>query len=402
MVEQGTLAVGTFTPPAHVVGSTAGMEDLDREDRIEHIDELDGLGPVAVAVVEVAVAEAPAAAAVRASGMRRGSVARLQRHLGTTGIALLAAIAVLRFHRPPQSLTPRPFQSLFAALPSADAYGTSGELRMRFAMPGDAVRFPLAIQGDPATLSYVWQPVSEGVAPDPARPLAGGALTAPSQPGFYRLALVRGTEIQHVPDVALAVMVPFEAKKGARLEGYLLGMYRGERGRTVAQGVVPDGFVKVDTAAAALPLSKHFQVGDFLSHDGQRQWPRFAAVQPRLIDKLELVIADVAAARGMDPDSVRVNVNVNAGYRSPSHNRNVPLAAQDSRHQYGDAADVAIDANFDGRFSREDSRLVAAAVERVEERHPELAGGMGLYLSGRYTHSYVHIDARGRKARWRG
>ena len=85
MVEQGTLAVGTYAPPAHVVGSVAGMEDLDREDRIEHIDELDGLGTVAV--VEVAVAAAPAEAAVRAWGARRGSVARLKRHLGTTGIA---------------------------------------------------------------------------------------------------------------------------------------------------------------------------------------------------------------------------------------------------------------------------------------------------------------------------
>ena len=375
--------VGTYAPPAHI----AGAATHDRTSR-----------PQGTA----SPAAAPTNDFPRTRRLRLGRAARLRAQLTTTGVALLAAIAVLRFHRPPHALTPKPFQALFAALPSADAYGKSGELRMRFAMPGDAVRFPLAIQGDPATLSYVWQPVNAGVAPEAPRPLAGGALTVPATPGFYRLALVRGSEWQQVPDVALAVMVPFEAKKGAVLEGYVLGTYQGERLSRVAHGIVPDGFVKVDPNAAALPLSKHFEVGDFLSHDGQQQWPRFAAVEPRLIDKLELVIAEVAAARGMDPDSVQVKVNVNAGFRSPSYNRTVDRAARDSRHQYGDAADVAIDANFDGRFSRDDSRLVADAVERVEAKHPELVGGMGLYLSARYAHSYVHIDARGTRARWRG
>jgi hypothetical protein len=39
-------------------------------------------------------------------------------------------------------------------------------------------------------------------------------------------------------------------------------------------------------------------------------------------------------------------------------------------------------------------------VEVVEQEHPDLIGGMGLYNRG--TASYVHIDARGRRARWRG
>lgn len=331
---------------------------------------------------------------------RGGRGSRLQARLATTGIAVLAAIAVLRFHRPPQVLTPKPFQALFAAVPAPDAYGKSGELRMRFAMPGDVVRFPLAIQGDPATLAYAWEPVSAGVATEASRPLAGGALVAPAAPGFYRLVIARGGTRQQVPDVALAVLVPFAVKSGVTLDGYRLGIYGAERAGSAS--ATPEGFVKVDPSAAELPLSKHFRVGDFLSHDGQRQWPRFAAVQPRLIDKLELVIADVATSRGIDPDSVVVRVNVNAGFRSPSYNRTVQRAAKDSRHQYGDAADVAIDANFDGRFSREDSRLVAAAVERVELAHPELVGGLGLYLSSRYSSGYVHIDARGRRARWRG
>lgn len=329
----------------------------------------------------------------------RRPVERVRQSLATTGLAVLAAIAVLRFHAPPRSLTPKPLRELFAAVPAADAYGRSGELRMHFVLPGGAVDFPLAVHGDPQQLVYGWEPVSDAGASEGPRPLAGGALVAPATPGFYRLVVERAGERREVPEVALAVMVPFREKRGASLDGYRIGTYAGERR---ARRGLPDGFVKVDARAADLPLSKHFRVGDFLSRDGQRQWPRFAAVQPRLIDKLELVITEVARMRGVHEDSVTVRVAVNAGFRSPSYNGTVARAAKDSRHQYGDAADVAIDADFDGRFTREDSRLVAAAVEQVERTHPDLVGGMGLYLSRKYAHSYVHIDARGTRARWRG
>jgi hypothetical protein len=49
-----------------------------------------------------------------------------------------------------------------------------------------------------------------------------------------------------------------------------------------------------------------------------------------------------------------------------------------------------------------DVRIVAKAVEEVEQLYPDLVGGMGLYTSRRYSHPYVHIDARGKRARWRG
>ena len=95
-------------------------------------------------------------------------------------------------------------------------------------------------------------------------------------------------------------------------------------------------------------------------------------------------------------------VDVHSGFRSPSHNARVPRAASDSRHQYGDAADVAIDADGDGRITMTDELLVMLAVERVEDRHPDLVGGLGLYMSKRYPTPYLHIDARGKRMRWKG
>jgi hypothetical protein len=49
-----------------------------------------------------------------------------------------------------------------------------------------------------------------------------------------------------------------------------------------------------------------------------------------------------------------------------------------------------------------DELLVMLAVERVEEAHPDLVGGLGLYTSRRYRTPYVHIDVRGTRTRWTG
>ena len=63
--------------------------------------------------------------------------------------------------------------------------------------------------------------------------------------------------------------------------------------------------------------------------------------------------------------------------------------------EYGDAADVAIDANGDGRVTLTDELLVARAVDQVELEHPDLVGGLGLYTSGRLPYAVrPHRHAR--------
>jgi uncharacterized protein YcbK (DUF882 family) len=114
------------------------------------------------------------------------------------------------------------------------------------------------------------------------------------------------------------------------------------------------------------------------------------------------VISELARWHGGTSDDIRLALDVRSGFRAPDHNRQVSRAAKDSQHQYGDAADVAIDANGDGRYSAVDSRMVGLAVEIVELKHPELVGGLGIYTSGHTRTTYVHIDARGKRARWRG
>jgi hypothetical protein len=78
---------------------------------------------------------------------------------------------------------------------------------------------------------------------------------------------------------------------------------------------------------------------------------------------------------------------------------------------YGDASDVYPDSlgrgfiddlNHDGKSDIRDARIVAAAADAVEAQHPELVGGIGIYPGAKGHGPFVHIDARGRRARWGG
>ena len=146
-------------------------------------------------------------------------------------------------------------------------------------------------------------------------------------------------------------------------------------------------------------------MSDFLTHDEQSQWPRYVAVDGRLLDKLELVLETLEQTQGdvaVGGGAPRFAVEVRSGFRTPYHNARLPGAARESRHQFGEAADIAIDVDRDGRFTLKDLRRVVRAIEKVEAAHPELRGGMGLYYGRRFSSPYVHSDVRGDAVRWRG
>ena len=316
-----------------------------------------------------------------------------------------AAIGVVQFSPPRNDLPVVPLAHLSAALsasplptatPTPDAFGRSGQLKVRFALPGQAIEFPLSISGDSDSLTYQWVSVTDTTLVGAALPLTSSRPTAPMRPGFYRLALVHDGATQVVAEPVLAVMVPFERKLGRWLNGYLIGEYLAER--IGGSHETPQGFVEVPPGMLDLPLSTHLKLGDFVTHDDQRDvWPKYVVIDPALLDKLELVVADIGAH-----GRPNISVDVHSAYRAPAHNAMVQRAARDSRHQYGDAADVQIDANGDGLIDMTDEILVMLAVERVEEAHPDLIGGLGVYTSRRYRTPYLHIDTRGKRSRWRG
>lgn len=336
---------------------------------------------------------------------------RRDREVFLTVAAAAVAVVVMTAIDPqsPRTLVP-PFERfvradyvrhalLPGAEPAREAYGRSGGVRVRFAMPGADVEYPIEVSGPPDGLRYQWVRLADAAPVDSTRTLRSATLTAPETPGFYRLSLIEGTERRALPEITVAVLVPFAAKSGGAIDGYRIGWYRGE-GSTTAEAP-PEGFVRVDESDANLQLTTHLRVADFLTHDDQDVWPRYAALDTRLLDKLELVFAELERWRSTASNGPRLALDVHSGFRTPDHNRGVRRAARDSRHQYGDAADVVVDADGDGRFTSRDARLVEVAVEQVEMRYPDLTGGMGLYLSRSYHTPYVHIDARGKRVRWR-
>ncbi|HUF28205.1 MAG TPA: D-Ala-D-Ala carboxypeptidase family metallohydrolase, partial [Gemmatimonadaceae bacterium] len=127
----------------------------------------------------------------------------------------------------------------------------------------------------------------------------------------------------------------------------------------------------------------------------------------RLIDKLELLIGELKSS-GVD---VR-RMAVMSGFRTPQYNANGGLTAGRaslSRHMYGDAADVYVDnngngrmddLNGDGRVDHRDAQVLLDAVVRVERKYPQLVGGVGLYRANASHGPFAHVDVRGTPARW--
>jgi uncharacterized protein YcbK (DUF882 family) len=156
-------------------------------------------------------------------------------------------------------------------------------------------------------------------------------------------------------------------------------------------------------------VSEHFKLGDFLTKDQPDVWPKYMLLDPRLLDKLELIIAELQR-QGHD---VR-HVSVMSGFRTPRYNKgggNTGGRANLSRHMYGDGADVYVDNNRDGqpdditgdgRVDLKDAELFGRAVERVESKYPALVGGVGLYKACCGHGPFTHVDTRGYRARGRG
>ncbi len=205
-------------------------------------------------------------------------------------------------------------------------------------------------------------------------------------------------------------MRPFADKVRGRIGSYGIGFFPAER-KTVRNGAYdnPEGFLEITQGNQDTYVSDHFRLRDFLTHDQVGVWPKYLVLQEQLVDKLELVLAEMQKM-GFPAGTLRVM----SGFRTPQYNeRGVGQGGRvsDSRHQYGDAADVYMvsgsrdwmsDLNGDGRVDTRDARVLAKAAERVEAAHPELVGGIGIYTATSTHGPFVHIDVRGQRARWGG
>ncbi len=318
----------------------------------------------------------------------------------TLALLVLALGGVIAATRPARltALVAAP-PAVLAPVATAEPAGISRAVDLTVALPGDSVPMPLDLGVDSTGLRYEWVAVGDTVRQAFMLPVIRFPLYAPGKPGYYRLALMRDSQRVVLSRPMLAVMVPFQEKRAGRINKYRIGTYRAER---AGAGSHPSGFLVVHPGDADLQVSSHLRLGDFITHDAQRGvWPKYLALDPRLLDKLELVVAELER-RFSRSDGVQFEIDVHSGFRTPSYNRTVPLSADESRHQFGDAADVTFDVDGDGRTTRADITAIVQAVDTVEADYPELVGGLGIYTSRRFSTPYVHIDTRGDRTRWRG
>jgi hypothetical protein len=236
------------------------------------------------------------------------------------------------------------------------------------------------------------------------------AWRAPSQPGQCELVVIHGGTPETITLHAF-VMVPYEEMKNGVLNGYRIGDYPQPENSdspwslSMAPAYArPAGFIEVTPENMDTPVSPHFTLGQFLCKE-EGGFPKYEVLTTRLLIKLERILDEVN--RLGHPTSTFV---IMSGYRTPYYNAaigNVKL----SRHQYGDASDIFIDEDHDGRMDDlngdhriniKDSQLLSSIVDAMQNG-PQLAsltGGIGVYKSTSEHGPFVHVDARGRAAHW--
>jgi uncharacterized protein YcbK (DUF882 family) len=273
--------------------------------------------------------------------------------------------------------------------------GQSGAVNVVVRGPGDTMAVPDSIPAD-AQLRYGASPEDTGTA-------------SPTAPGVWNVMVAMKGAVRSVPNLSVITLVPLSEKRSGRIGNYLIGSWPYEKGGRPRspQYAPPPGLVRVTPENMNTQVSEHFKLRDFITKGQQNVWPKYVAMSPRLLDKLELTIQELNAS-GIPAQ----HVGIISGFRTPQYNAeggNTGGRGALSRHMYGDAMDWYVDndrngsmddLNKDGRVNKEDARVIGKAAERVEKKYPELVGGIGLYNPTGAHNGFVHIDTRGYRARW--
>lgn len=220
--------------------------------------------------------------------------------------------------------------------------------------------------------------------------------TAPDEPGIHEIVAF-DAEGNHQLLTAF-VLAPTPSGGNTVMEGYRIGTYPRN---------TPEGFIRLaDEAALSARVSPNFTVGQFICKQQPGHWPKFVLVTEPMLVRVEALLAALKADGRTGADSFFVM----SGFRTPFYNTAIG-SARLSRHMYGDAADIFVDVdpennvmddiNGDGRVSRSDAEFMydfASELYRNTQALP--AGGIGAYGSNAVHGPFVHVDGRGRAARW--
>ncbi|HEX2079851.1 MAG TPA: hypothetical protein VHG08_19195 [Longimicrobium sp.] len=321
-------------------------------------------------------------------------VARITEQLTRSPLARDAAV--------PAAFVLDQFVSSFEEEFAEQVGGLSGAVKVEIVEPGDSLALPGTAQSLPEGAEIVLQPA------DSAAGTQLPAGTASRSPGMWNVMLRMRDAIRPASDVNVITLVPLSRKQGGRIGNYRIGNWPNEQGgATNPIYRPPAGMIEVTPQNRDTWLSEHIQLRDFITKGQENVWPKYVVVQPRILDKIELVIQELELM-GHPVE----NIFAVSGFRTPAYNAgggNTSGRGKLSRHMYGDAMDIAVDndnngimddLNGDGRINLSDARVIGEAVDRVEKKYPSLVGGMHYYPPTGGHQGMVHIDTRGFRARW--
>ena len=301
-------------------------------------------------------------------------------------------------HAQPSASEP-PADDATGFMVQVDDHVVPHEIFSVFVMPGEALPLDVLLPGTPSTFRAR---ASKGV----LRTQDGAAWTwtAPDAPGVYTLSIT-DTRDRDTLTLNAFVLHPFSHEQ-THLNGYRIGRYKQGLYRNNPNYERPTGFIAVPDSARDIRVSPHFRLEQFLCKQASGSADPHVLLRERLLLKLEHILRAVQDA-GYSAETLHVM----SGFRTPYYNRSIGNRTSYSRHLYGDAADIFVDADGngrmddldgDGRITRADAVVLAHLIGDLTDEpwYEPLVGGLGIYGPAPHRGPFVHVDTRGTKARW--
>ncbi len=256
---------------------------------------------------------------------------------------------------------------------------------------------------------------------------------APRKAGLYPVNILhpnRGTTIV----LNVFVIVPFSQLAGGYLNEYRIGNYPRVPFKQLPTYRPPRGFIEVTRANENVLVSPHFRLRQFSCKE-ESEYPKYLVLDSRLLLVLETVLKKANEIGYHCP-----TLEVMSGYRTPYYNRAIGNSTTYSRHIWGDAADIFVDANprdgemddlnGDGVVDLQDTAALYNIVNKMYEPRLQrfltsgfmneprvqqlltdgfmdesrlqqfLTGGLARYRETRAHGPFVHVDVRGIYTRW--
>ncbi|MEM1231237.1 MAG: D-Ala-D-Ala carboxypeptidase family metallohydrolase [Pseudomonadota bacterium] len=189
----------------------------------------------------------------------------------------------------------------------------------------------------------------------------------------------------------------------AQLSGIPIGTYPEPAGRGAQANAYqrPRGLLLVPRSQRDTAVSTHLTLGQFVTGDQRERAVAATLLTTPLVEALEHLMTTLKERRWPGQ-----TLTILSGWRSPRHNANVGGAPY-SRHIYGDAVDLLVDADGDGRMDdlddngRSDRDDVEWLIARfMRQALPVTMGGAGSYDSAGPAAAFLHLDTRGVSRAW--